>query len=95
MATNPRVCLISLGCAKNQVDSEHILGFIDAAGYPIVATIEAAEIAVVNTCGFVQPAVEESIDEILELCARKQSGKLRRIIVVGSISRGPWPWRIT
>ncbi len=83
MAIKPNVCLISLGCAKNLVDSEHLLGLIDQAGYPIVAAIGAADIAVLNTCGFVQPAVEESIDEILELCARKRSGELKRIIVVG------------
>jgi ribosomal protein S12 methylthiotransferase len=83
MVTKPKVCLISLGCAKNQVDSEHILGLIDERGYPVVSRIEAADIAVLNTCGFVQPAVEESIGEILELCARKQSGALKRIIVVG------------
>jgi len=83
MTTKLKVCLISLGCAKNQVDSEHILGLIDEAGYPIVSTIEAADIAVLNTCGFVQSAVEESIDELLELCTRKRSGELRRIVVVG------------
>jgi ribosomal protein S12 methylthiotransferase len=83
MAAKPKVCLISLGCAKNQVDSEHILGLINEAGYPIVSAIKAADIAVLNTCGFVQPAVEESIDEILELCARKHSGELKRVIVVG------------
>ena len=83
MVTKPKVCLISLGCAKNRVDSEHILGLIDEAEFPIVSAIEAADIAVLNTCGFVQAAVEESIDEILQLCARKHSGKLKRVVVVG------------
>ena len=92
IADKPKVCLISLGCAKNQVDSEHLLGLIDEADYPIVSAIEAADIAVLNTCGFVQPAVEESIDEILELCARKHSGRLSPSFCLppGNSQSPPW-----
>ena len=61
------VFLISLGCAKNLVDSEHILGLIEINGFDLAKTIEEAEIIVINTCGFVQAAVEESIDTIFEI----------------------------
>jgi len=61
-----------LGCAKNLVDSENMLGLL-----------EEAEIAIVNTCGFIQPAVEESIDTILEVAAHKKKGKLGKLFVAG------------
>ncbi|MBW1887064.1 MAG: 30S ribosomal protein S12 methylthiotransferase RimO [Deltaproteobacteria bacterium] len=67
-----KVFLISLGCAKNLVDSENMLGLL-----------EEAEIAIVNTCGFIQPAVEESIDTILEVAAHKKKGKLGKLFVAG------------
>jgi ribosomal protein S12 methylthiotransferase len=79
----PKIFLTSLGCAKNLVDSEHMLGLITEAGYGITDDPSRADIAVVNTCAFIQPAVEESIDTILELAALKERGGLRRLVVVG------------
>lgn len=85
-------CVVTLGCAKNQVDSEVMLGVLKASGYSIVSDVELAEVVVVNTCGFLQSAVEESISTILEIAALKKSktvagqtigGRLRKLIVVG------------
>lgn len=83
MRPKKRVVLISLGCAKNLVDSENMLGLLDEAGYGLVSDGQEAEIAIVNTCGFVQQAVEESIDTILGMAAYKRNGSLERLIVTG------------
>ncbi len=77
--------LISLGCAKNSVDSEKLLGILEAAGLSIVDDIAEADAAIVNTCGFIQPAVEESVDVILDLEAMKEEGRLKAIGVVGCL----------
>jgi ribosomal protein S12 methylthiotransferase len=78
-----RVFLISLGCAKNLVDSEHILGLIKEEGYDITDDPLDAEIAIVNTCAFLRSAVEESIHTTLELASLKEKGHLRHLFVVG------------
>jgi ribosomal protein S12 methylthiotransferase len=78
-----KVCVISLGCAKNLVDSEHILGWLREKNYPLVGGLEEADIAVINTCGFLQSAVEEAIRTILEVSERKRKGQLRKLYVVG------------
>ncbi|MBU2497581.1 MAG: 30S ribosomal protein S12 methylthiotransferase RimO [Proteobacteria bacterium] len=83
MGTPNTVFLISLGCSKNLVDGEHMLGLLTGRGFPLVSRIEEAEIAIINTCAFVQKAVEESIDTILETAKRKERGKLKRLYVVG------------
>jgi len=75
--------MISLGCAKNLVDGENMLGFLRERGYFVVPRVEDAEIAVINTCAFVQAAVEESIDTILETAKKKKGGKLKRLFVAG------------
>ena len=67
------VGVISLGCAKNQVDTEHMLGILQKAGYSFVADPEDADILIVNTCGFIVPAKEESIHAILEMAAYKKA----------------------
>ena len=72
-----------MGCAKNLVDSENILGLLKEQDFPIVSRLEEAEIAIVNTCGFIQPAVEESIDTILEVATHKKKGKLEKLFVAG------------
>lgn len=77
------IFLISLGCAKNLVDSENILGLLQKKGFPIAPSLEQAHIAIVNTCGFIKPAVEECIDTILELADMKLSGWLEHIVVAG------------
>ena len=77
--------LISLGCAKNLVDSEVMLGALAAGGYELENEIEQAEFLIVNTCGFIQPAVEEAIAEILELVALKEQFPTKKIVVVGCL----------
>jgi ribosomal protein S12 methylthiotransferase len=77
------IFLISLGCAKNLVDSENMLGLLKQRGYSLASSLEEARIAIVNTCGFIKPAVEECIDTILELADRKQAGDLERIVITG------------
>ncbi len=83
MTTTDRVFLISLGCAKNLVDSEHMLGLVRSRGFGLASGIEEADIAVINTCGFIQDAVEEAIDTILEVARLKRRGKLKKLVVVG------------
>jgi ribosomal protein S12 methylthiotransferase len=83
MCTKESVFLISLGCSKNLVDSEHMLGLIKSKGFDQASSIEDAGIAVINTCGFIQPAVEEAIDTILEVADLKKQGKLKKIVVAG------------
>lgn len=80
---NGRAAIVTLGCAKNQVDSEVMAGVLLQHGFEIVTDATRADVAVVNTCGFLQSAIEESIDNILELAALKKSGQLRRLIVTG------------
>lgn len=79
-----RVFLISLGCAKNRVDSEHILGLLQEEGYRVVERLEDADLAVVNTCGFIQDAVEEAIGTILEI-SREKKRRLKRLYVAGCL----------
>lgn len=74
-----------MGCVKNLVDSENILGLLREKGFHIVSKTGEAEVAIINTCGFIQPAVEESIDTILEISANKKSGKLEKLFVVGCL----------
>lgn len=83
MNIKDRVFLISLGCSKNLVDSEHMLGLIKSKGFDLASGIEDAGTTVINTCGFIQPAVEEAIDTILEVADLKKQGKLKKIVVVG------------
>ncbi|MCP4649403.1 MAG: 30S ribosomal protein S12 methylthiotransferase RimO [PVC group bacterium] len=80
-----KICLISLGCSKNLVDSEIMLGVLKKNGFSITEKAESADIAVVNTCAFIKDAKEEAIDTILELAKLKQSGKLKKLIVAGCL----------
>ncbi len=77
--------LISLGCAKNLVDSEVMIGSMSRAGWEFVADLEDADIVILNTCGFIQPAVEEAIEEIFALIAVKKKKPEIRIVVVGCL----------
>jgi ribosomal protein S12 methylthiotransferase len=85
-ADRPTVGLISLGCAKNQVDSEILLGELERRGHRVVAEVEAADTVVVNTCGFVEEARQESIDAILEVAGRKGRG-VRKLLVAGCMAQ--------
>ena len=83
------VDIITLGCSKNLVDSERLFSQLEANGYRVTHDSEQpeGEIAVVNTCGFIADAQEESINTILELAQRKSQGKLKRLYVMGCLSQ--------
>lgn len=85
--TSMKVGLVSLGCPKNQVDAEILLSAIHQGGYPLVEDAGMADIAIINTCGFIQDAKQESIDEILELCRLKEEGRIRAIVVTGCLAQ--------
>jgi len=74
---------MSLGCPKNLVDSEVMLGHLKLKGYEITHRMEDAEVLVVNTCGFIESAKKESIDTILEAASMKRSGACRKLVVAG------------
>jgi len=80
--------IITLGCSKNLVDSEKLLGLFEAHGYRVTHDAEnpKGEIAVVNTCGFIEDAKQESIDTILELVQAKEEGRLKKLYVMGCLS---------
>ncbi len=78
---------ISLGCPKNRVDTEIMLGVSDTRAYRLVERPEDAEVIVVNTCGFIGPAKEESIDTILEMGQHKEAGTCKRLVVAGCLSQ--------
>ena len=80
-----KVHFVSLGCARNQVDSETMSGSLLAAGHTITPEAGQAEVIVVNTCSFIESAVDESIDTILALSQLKETGACRRIVVAGCL----------
>lgn len=80
------VSMVSLGCAKNLVDSERMLWLLKEGGYSLTTNLSDADIAIVNTCGFIQAAKEEAIDTILELGALKASGSLKKIVITGCLA---------
>jgi ribosomal protein S12 methylthiotransferase len=84
-APKGRVWFRSLGCAKNQVDSEVMLGALALDGYAIAERLEDADVALVNTCSFIGPARQESIDAILEVSELRQQGRLRGLVVAGCL----------
>jgi ribosomal protein S12 methylthiotransferase len=82
-----RVSLISLGCARNLVDSEVLLGHVAQEGLQIVREPEDADVVVVNTCGFIDVAKQESIDTILEVCELKAAGRIKGVLAVGCLAQ--------
>ncbi len=80
-----KVGMVSLGCSKNLVDSERMLYKLRKSGYELVTEPGLADVAVVNTCGFIQSAKEEAIETILELGKLKEDGTLKKIIVTGCL----------
>ena len=82
---SPTVGFISLGCPKNLVDSEVMMGLLDRAGARLTSHPEEAEILVVNTCSFIDTAKQESIDTILEMARHKTTGRARKLIVAGCL----------
>ena len=82
-----KIFLMSLGCPRNLVDSERLLGILEDKGFQIIENIEEANIAIVNTCGFIQDAKEESISYILQIVELKKEKKIDKIIVVGCLTQ--------
>src|SRR6267142_6775489 len=82
----PKVGFVSLGCPKNLVDSEVMLGTLARQGYAITAHKEDADVIVVNTCGFIDSAKKESIDTILEMAALKAQGNCKKLVVAGCLA---------
>ena len=80
--------IITLGCSKNLVDSEHLMRQLEEAGFHVTHDAERpkGEIAVINTCGFIGDAQEESINMILELGEQKQKGRIGKLFVMGCLS---------
>ncbi|MEG1887025.1 MAG: 30S ribosomal protein S12 methylthiotransferase RimO, partial [Oscillospiraceae bacterium] len=81
-----KIGMISLGCPKNQVDAEMMLNALDKAGYEIVPAETDAEVIIVNTCGFIEAAKTEAVENILEAAAYKKEGTLRALIVTGCLA---------
>jgi ribosomal protein S12 methylthiotransferase len=79
--------MVSLGCPKNQVDAEQMLGVLAGSGYEITADQAEADVIVVNTCGFIESAKEESIEAILEAASMKQRGACKKVIVAGCLAQ--------
>jgi ribosomal protein S12 methylthiotransferase len=85
LESRPRIGFVSLGCPKNLVDSEVMMGLLDQAGAEMTNRPETADILVVNTCSFIDKAKQESIDTILQMAQHKVSGKARKLIVAGCL----------
>ncbi len=83
---NIKVAMVSLGCAKNRVDAEMMLYKLREAGFQIIEDPAFADVAIVNTCGFIESAKQESIEEILELGKLKEEGSIRHIVVTGCLA---------
>ena len=79
------VGVISLGCAKNLVDSEHLIASLLRAGLTLTPDPEKADLLLINTCAFIHDAREEAIDAVLEACRRKEKGTCRGVIVTGCL----------
>ena len=79
------VCLISLGCPKNLVDSEVTLGLLSKEGHRLITDPSKADILIVNTCSFIQDATKEAIETILQLSRYKKEGRCRLLVVSGCL----------
>lgn len=81
------VALVTLGCTRNEVDSEELAGRLAAQGWDLVDDVDEADVAVVNTCGFVEQAKKDSIDVLLEASARKGQGRTQKVVAVGCLAQ--------
>ena len=79
----PRIALVTLGCDKNTVDSERMMAALVGHGAQVSSEVEGADVVIVNTCGFIQAAKEQSIETILEACQLKERGDLKAVVAVG------------
>src|SRR5688572_19102314 len=80
-----RVFISTLGCAKNSIDSEGLAGLIAAGGHQLVPQPEGAEVVLVNTCGFIDPARRETIQEALDLAELKETGDMKGLVLTGCL----------
>src|SRR5215467_5390439 len=80
-----KVGFISLGCPKNLVDSEVMMGMLAQSGAALTSSVDDADVIVVNTCSFIASAQQESVDTILEMAQHKRQGKARKIVVAGCL----------
>lgn len=87
MKDNAKISFVSLGCDKNLIDSEIMLGLIDSEGYVITNDDSEADIIIINSCGFIMEANQEAIDKVLEVADYKTTGKCRGIIVTGCMAQ--------
>ncbi len=85
MSATPKIWLTTLGCAKNQVDSDKVTGVLHDAGYRDADTPETADVVMVNTCAFIEPAREESINTLLELASAKRDDA--KLVVLGCMAQ--------
>jgi ribosomal protein S12 methylthiotransferase len=81
----PRIALVTLGCDKNTVDSERMMAALVGHGARVSSDVADAEVVIVNTCGFIQSAKEQSIETILEACSLKEEGELKAVVAVGCL----------
>src|ERR1700729_3156390 len=81
----PKVGFVSLGCPKNLVDSEVMMGTLARGGYEITTRAADADVLVVNTCSFIAPAQQESVQSILEMAEYKKFGRAQKLIVAGCL----------
>ncbi len=86
MKKGPKINVVTMGCSKNLVDSESLLGQLKAGGAALTSDVDDADTVVINTCGFIETARQESIDAILEAVERKKRGELKRVVVMGCLS---------
>jgi tRNA A37 methylthiotransferase MiaB len=82
-----KVGLANLGCSKNQVDAEVMLGFLATAGFSFTPDQNEADVIIVNTCGFIEASREESIDTLLDLAKMKEEGRCRLLIAAGCLTQ--------
>src|SRR5688572_19161144 len=80
-----RVAVVTLGCPKNSIDSEGLAGLMTAGGHEVVAEPEGAEVVLVNTCGFIDPARRETVQEALDLADLKTAGDLKGLVLTGCL----------
>lgn len=81
-----KVSMISLGCSKNQVDAEHLLAALAQNGFTLCGDVSESDVVIINTCGFIQSAKEEAIENILEMAALKKEGTIKGIVVTGCLA---------
>src|SRR6202158_6029975 len=84
--TKPTFAFVSLGCPKNTVDSERMLGKLAQDGYTLTPDADGADVVVVNTCGFIEPARQESLAVIREMLALKEQGRVGSVVVAGCLA---------